>query len=384
MDANTKQLWLNRVKQGKVAVIESHYAPSNRNCLWLKDGVLMICGNSGWEVLSSGGDTPVDPKYIPIPLKFTSFEDKEPIPSPDPPQEDPGTVLNSMNPALNTLGIFGKKTENTEGGLTKGNTKSGETMCFSNFVNVKSETIKFQYTTTYGILGTEDEEHPEDHLTYGEYIDSNSGEAYDAVQSFIQSYFGDEYSVISATIFRGEYLLGGIPVFILENQSGERKAIAMIDTLADFVKSLEFDAPEPSGDDPRLVPPTSYPFEVPYKETADYTGYEDTEGLLEFTYIPEDLVYVIGKSGSYYTLIGMINTQERSMWGSLLDTDTERYDFFSGIIDSQSNNVGSCSKDNSSNFYVSIVNSLPQYDSVVFDTEYNTDKYPEDNGGGVA
>lgn len=381
MEESIKKLWLSRMKAGKVAVIESYNAPINTNCVWLKDGKMFIYGNSGWEVLSSGGDTPTDPKYIPIPLKFTSFKDKEPIPSPDP-QEDPGVALHSTNPALNTLGIFGKKTENTEGGLTKGNTKSGETMCFSNFVNVKPETIKFQYTTTYGIIGIDDGEHPEDHLTYDDYIDSNSGEAYNAIQSFIQSYFGDEYSVISATVFRGEYLLGGILVCILENQSGERKVIAMIDMPAEFVKSLEFDAPEPSGDDPRLVPPTSYPFEVPYKETADYTGYEDTEGLLEFTYIPEDLVYVIGKSGSYYTLIGMINTQERSMWGSLLDTDTERYDFFGGIIDSQSNNVGSCSKDNSSNFYVNIVSSFPQYDSVVFDTEYNTDKYPEDNGGG--
>lgn len=187
MEENVKNLWLSKIKSGKVAVIESHYAPNNTNCIWLKDGVMYVFGNSGWESLGSG-----------------------------------------------------------------------------------------------------------------------------------------------------------------------------------------------SGDDPRLVPPTSYPFEVSYETGGEYNIYEDTEGLLDFTYIPEDLVYVIGKSGSYYTLIGTLDAPGpgRNVWGSLFPTN-ENYEFHSEISDAQSKRVGDCYKDSYSNFSVTISNSLSQYDSVVFDTEYNTDKYPE-------
>ena len=187
MEENVKNLWLSKIKSGKVAVIESHYAPNNTNCIWLKDGVLMVYGNEGWEALSSGS----------------------------------------------------------------------------------------------------------------------------------------------------------------------------------------------SGDDPRLVPPASYPFEVPYSRTeksGDNT-YKDIEGLLNFTYIPEDLVYVIGKSGNYYTLIGTLDTQHRSVWGSMFP-NTDDYTFSSDIIGPQSSN-GECAKMSTSNFFVEINHSFPQYDSVIFDTEYNTDKYPE-------
>lgn len=193
MEENVKNLWLSKIKSGKVAVIESHYAPNNTNCIWLKDGVMYVYGNSGWEALSSGS----------------------------------------------------------------------------------------------------------------------------------------------------------------------------------------------SGDDPRLVPPTSYPFEVPYSATqSDATEYEDTEGLLDFTYIPEDLVYVIGKSGNYYTLIGTLDPESKQVMGNLFPA-TDGYHFSSHIISSQSNVVGECTKANlptTLNFFVEINNHFPQYDSVIFDTEYNTDKYPE--GGG--
>lgn len=189
MEENVKNLWLSKIKSGKVAVIESHYAPNNTNCIWLKDGVMYVYGNSGWEALSSGS----------------------------------------------------------------------------------------------------------------------------------------------------------------------------------------------SGDDPRLVPPTSYPFEVPHSETEEsgVNIYEDAEGLLDFTYIPEYLVYVIGKGKSgYYTLIGTLDPQEKYVWGELFPT-TDGYEFYSSIINSQSTIVGRCGKRNDSEFYVETTNSFPQYDSVIFDTEYNTDKYPE-------
>lgn len=51
-----KNQWLDKIKSGKVAVIESHYAPKNNtNCIWLKDGVMYVYGNAGWESLGTGG-----------------------------------------------------------------------------------------------------------------------------------------------------------------------------------------------------------------------------------------------------------------------------------------------------------------------------------------
>ena len=81
MEKIIKDLWLTKVKKGKVAVVESPYAPNNHNCIWLKQGTMYVYGNSGWEKLSSsGGDTPepepVDPKYIVLPVEFNSFEQK--------------------------------------------------------------------------------------------------------------------------------------------------------------------------------------------------------------------------------------------------------------------------------------------------------------------
>lgn len=64
MEENVKNLWLSKIKSGKVAVIESHYAPNNTNCIWLKDGQMYVYGNSGWAELSSSEEkTPtVDPE----------------------------------------------------------------------------------------------------------------------------------------------------------------------------------------------------------------------------------------------------------------------------------------------------------------------------------
>ena len=61
MEENVKNLWLSKIRSGKVAVIESHYAPNNTSCIWLKDGVMYAFGNSGWESIGggNGGGLPV-------------------------------------------------------------------------------------------------------------------------------------------------------------------------------------------------------------------------------------------------------------------------------------------------------------------------------------
>lgn len=72
MEDNIKKLWLSKIKAGKVAVVESHYAPKHTNCVWLKDNTMYVYANSGWvELSSSEEDTPtVDPKYVPTPLEL--------------------------------------------------------------------------------------------------------------------------------------------------------------------------------------------------------------------------------------------------------------------------------------------------------------------------
>lgn len=73
MEENVKNLWLDKIKSGKVAVIESHYAPQNNtNCIWLKDGVMHAFGNSGWEPLGSGSGG--GGGLIKLPVKFDTIE----------------------------------------------------------------------------------------------------------------------------------------------------------------------------------------------------------------------------------------------------------------------------------------------------------------------
>ena len=73
MEENVKNLWLDKIKSGKVAVIESHYAPKNNtNCIWLKDGQMYIYGNTGWEPLGSGSGS--GGGVIKLPVKFDTIE----------------------------------------------------------------------------------------------------------------------------------------------------------------------------------------------------------------------------------------------------------------------------------------------------------------------
>ena len=73
MEESVKNLWLDKIKSGKVAVIESHYAPKNNtNCIWLKDGQMYIYGNAGWESLGSGSGG--GGGVIKLPVQFNTIE----------------------------------------------------------------------------------------------------------------------------------------------------------------------------------------------------------------------------------------------------------------------------------------------------------------------
>lgn len=72
MEESVKNLWLAKIKSGKVAVIESHYAPKNNtNCIWLKDGQMYVYGNSGWESLGGEGGTG---GFITTPVNFNEIK----------------------------------------------------------------------------------------------------------------------------------------------------------------------------------------------------------------------------------------------------------------------------------------------------------------------
>ena len=77
MEESVKNLWLDKIKSGKVAVIESHYAPKNNtNCIWLKDGAMYVFGNSGWESFGTGDGVDkwlIKPNYpVEIPWDHTN------------------------------------------------------------------------------------------------------------------------------------------------------------------------------------------------------------------------------------------------------------------------------------------------------------------------
>lgn len=73
MEESVKNLWLDKIKSGKVAVIESHYAPQNNtNCIWLKDGQMYVYGNTGWEPLGSGSGG--SGGVIKLPVQFNTIE----------------------------------------------------------------------------------------------------------------------------------------------------------------------------------------------------------------------------------------------------------------------------------------------------------------------
>ena len=88
MEENTKQMWLSKIKTGKVAVVDSWSAPLNTNCIWLKDGVMYVYGNTGWESLGTGGGGGV----IKLPVKFDTIEV---VGGGEDPQEP---MLGSVNP----------------------------------------------------------------------------------------------------------------------------------------------------------------------------------------------------------------------------------------------------------------------------------------------
>lgn len=101
MEENIKQMWLSKIKTGKVAVVDSWSAPLNTNCIWLKDGVMYVYGNTGWESLGTGGGGGV----IKLPVQFNTIETTG---GGEDPQEP---ILNSVNP-------------------TRGDTKAGSTVYF--------------------------------------------------------------------------------------------------------------------------------------------------------------------------------------------------------------------------------------------------------------
>lgn len=155
------------------------------------------------------------------------------------------------------------------------------------------------------------------------------------------------------------------------------------------------------GVDNLLIKPT-YPVEIPWVHTnVSQVVYSDVNEptVVPYTYMPDETVYIIGKKNDAYTLIGTLPTEgigedfsrdvSAIIWAYGQEIEYNPAHFESDIIDTNENSIGRITVGVTYDIFeegeepiwawVSYVftDDVQAYDSLIFDTEYNTTKYPE-------
>lgn len=156
---------INRVK--KIPIVESPYAPTEQNVIWLKDGVMYAFNGTEWEELysSGGGSDEAFKTPIELPLEL--------------PVDEEGS-MNSRNYRLSF-----------EGG---------------SYDAIESFPIYVigHYSNGYTLLGTIDGSYISRNVESSETIEDGESTEYDAGSRFVVNYQEDTYNIY-LTVAKGQY-----------------------------------------------------------------------------------------------------------------------------------------------------------------------------------